>query len=309
MIDLQRCLLLVSVLVAIGCARQVTAQNEFSRQVAMGTLGGRPMMLAQGTDVLSTDPAIREAADTDTEADKLVGVEPENEEAKKNESDNSGPDAAVGSTSSEATESQSGGFWGWITEALVWTRDTIRDVLMPLGVVALAVGLILFCFAAWLLNLVALPGNWLAIAMMAFYVWLGPEEGRWRLGLFSLVVAFALGLVGELIEFLAGAMGASRAGASRRATLMAIIGSIAGAILGGIVGLPIPVVGPVLAAILFGGLGATAGAMFAEWNNGKPWKENWRIGQAAFWGRTAGTVGKMLAGLAVLVVCVVGVLF
>ncbi|WP_286763482.1 MULTISPECIES: DUF456 domain-containing protein [Rhodopirellula] len=207
-----------------------------------------------------------------------------------------------------ATE-EAGGFWARVSDGLIWTRDTVRDVMMPIGVVALGIGLILACTLAWLLNLVALPGNWLAIALMALYAWLGPETGRWQLGLVSLAIAFVLGLVGELVEFLAGAMGASRAGASRRATMMAIVGSIIGAIVGGIVGLPIPVVGPVLAAILFGGLGATAGAMFAEWNDGKNWRDSWRIGQAAFWGRTTGTVGKMVAGLLVLVVCVFGVLF
>ncbi|WP_236696069.1 DUF456 domain-containing protein [Rhodopirellula islandica] len=206
-------------------------------------------------------------------------------------------------------EENSDGFWARLSNALVWARDTIRDVMMPIGVVALGLGLILVCTLAWLLNLVALPGNWLAIALMAFYVWLGPETGRWQLGMASLAIAFVLGLVGELVEFLAGAMGASRAGASRRATLMAIVGSILGAIVGGIVGLPIPVIGPVLAAILFGGLGATAGAMFAEWNDGKSWRDSWRIGQAAFWGRTTGTVGKMVAGLLILVVCAFGVLF
>ncbi|WDQ19167.1 DUF456 domain-containing protein [Rhodopirellula sp. P2] len=209
----------------------------------------------------------------------------------------------------QAAEEASGGFWARLSGALVWARDMIRDVMMPIGVVALGLGLILVCTLAWLLNLVALPGNWLAIALMAFYVWLGPETGRWQLGVASLAIAFVLGLVGELVEFLAGAMGASRAGASRRATLMAIVGSILGAIVGGIVGLPIPVIGPVLAAVLFGGLGATAGAMFAEWNDGKTWRDSWRIGQAAFWGRTTGTVGKMVAGLLILVVCAFGVLF
>ncbi|MEO9931529.1 DUF456 domain-containing protein [Rhodopirellula bahusiensis] len=217
----------------------------------------------------------------------------------------------VGFAQAEAisTEETDGGFWASVSDALVWTRDTVRDVMMPVGVVALGISLILACTLAWLLNLVALPGNWVAIALMALYAWLGPETGRWQLGLVSLAIAFLLGLVGELVEFLAGAMGASRAGASRRATLMAIVGSIIGAIVGGIVGLPIPVVGPVLAAILFGGLGATAGAMYAEWNDGKTWRDSWRIGQAAFWGRTTGTVGKMVAGLLVLVVCVIGVLF
>ncbi|MFG0265756.1 MAG: DUF456 domain-containing protein [Rhodopirellula sp. JB055] len=214
-----------------------------------------------------------------------------------------------GLSQNQVADETGDGWWDRLSNALVWVRDIIRDVLLPVGVVALGLGLILGCTLAWLLNLVALPGNWLAIALMAMYAWLGPETGRWQLGLASLTIAFVLGLVGELVEFLAGAMGASRAGASRRATLMAIVGSILGAIAGGIVGLPIPVVGPVLAAILFGGLGATAGAMFAEWNDGKAWRENWRIGQAAFWGRTTGTVGKMVAGLLILVVCAFGVFF
>lgn len=219
------------------------------------------------------------------------------------------PQSSTGQPPSQVAEETSGGWWDRISDGLVWVRDTIRDVLLPVGVVALGLGLILGCTLAWLLNLVALPGNWLAIALMALYAWMGPETGRWQLGLTSLAIAFVLGLLGELVEFLAGAMGASRAGASRRATLMAIVGSILGAIVGGIVGLPIPVVGPVLAAILFGGVGATAGAMFAEWNDGKAWRENWRIGRAAFWGRTTGTVGKMVAGLLILVVCAFGVFF
>lgn len=208
-----------------------------------------------------------------------------------------------------AMEEASDGFWAGVSDALVATRNAVRDVMMPVGVVALGVALIVACTLAWLLNLFALPGNWLAIALMALYAWLGPETGRWQLGLVTLAIAFVLGLVGELIEFLAGALGASRAGASRRATWMAIVGSIIGAVVGGVVGLPIPVVGPVLAAILFGGLGATVGAMLAEWNDGTSWRDSWRIGQAAFWGRTTGTVGKMVAGLLVLVVCVFGVLF
>ena len=172
----------------------------------------------------------------------------------------------------------------------------------------LALALLAACVAAWLLNLIALPGNWIAILLMAIYAWLGPEQGVVQLGVASLAIAFVLGLVGEGIEFAAGALGASRAGASRRATVAAIVGSVIGALTGGVIGIPIPVFGPILAAILFGGLGATAGAMLAEWNRGRPWRENWRIGQAAFWGRTAGTVGKMIAGLGILVVCVVALL-
>ena len=143
--------------------------------------------------------------------------------------------------------------------------------------------------------------------MLAFYVWLGPTEGRAAIGGTTLVISFVLALAGETIEFAAGALGAQRAGAGRRATTFAMLGSIIGAIAGAAIGLPVPVVGSVLAAMLFGGLGATAGAMYGHWSDGKPWKESWTIGHAAFWGRTFGTLGKMLTGLLIVVAVILGV--
>lgn len=186
--------------------------------------------------------------------------------------------------------------------------DAVRPAFTSGGTFVVAALLVLTCSAAWLLNLVALPGNWLAVFAMAVYAWLGPESGRAQLGLMPLGIAFLAAVLGEVVEFAAGAVGASRAGASRRGTIMAIAGSMVGAVAGGIIGLPIPVLGPVLAALLFGGLGASVGAMLAEWNDGKPWQENWRIGHAAFWGRTTGTFGKMLVGLVILLVCLISVL-
>jgi len=152
------------------------------------------------------------------------------------------------------------------------------------------------------LNLVSLPGNWVAIAALALYVWLGPKDGRAGIGLPVLVIVFVLGLLGEAIELLAAAMGAKRAGASRRSTLFALIGSMAGAIFGAFVGIPVPAVGSILAAILFGGAGATIGAMYGEWSDGRPWRESWAVGHAAFWGRTFGMLGKLAAGVAIVFV-------
>lgn len=194
--------------------------------------------------------------------------------------------------------------WQWITAA--W--ESTVGVAVSGGGVLLAILLVLVCVAAWLLNLITLPGNWLAVLVMAVYAWIGPETGRIALGVVPVAIVFIIAIIGEVFEFAAGAVGASKAGASRRATLYAIGGSIAGALVGGIVGLPIPILGPVLAALLFGGLGATAGAMLAEWNDGKPWRDNWRIGRAAFWGRTTGTAGKMVAGLAIILVCLFAVI-
>ncbi|MEM8912173.1 MAG: DUF456 domain-containing protein [Planctomycetota bacterium] len=195
----------------------------------------------------------------------------------------------------------------WSETATSWTI-WLQDVATIGGSIVLALMLVLLCAMAWLLNLLTLPGNWIAVAFIGIYVWLGPQDGAISISTATVGWAFAVALLGELLEFAAGAVGTKRAGASRRATLMAIVGSMVGAIAGGIVGIPIPVVGPMLAALLFGGFGATLGAIFAEWQDGRPWRENWRIGRAAFWGRTAGTVGKMIAGLTIVLMSIFGVL-
>ena len=173
----------------------------------------------------------------------------------------------------------------------------------------MAVGIVVLCLIGWALNLIALPGNWIAVALLAIYAWLGPSEGRAEIGFAVPAIAFAFALLGEIFEFAASAVGAKKAGASRRSTLLAMVGSMVGAIAGAFIGIPIPVVGPVIAAILFGGLGATAGAIYGEWSDGKNWRDSWSIGHAAFWGRTFGTLGKVSAGLAIVVAALIAVLF
>ena len=171
-----------------------------------------------------------------------------------------------------------------------------------------AIGLVVLCFVGWLLNLISLPGNWMAVALVVGYVWLGPQEGPAEIGYWVAGTVFGLALVGELVEFVAGASGASRAGASRRSTIYAVIGSMIGALVGGVIGVPVPIIGPLIAALLFGSLGATAGAMYGEWSDGKSWQESWVVGHAAFWGRLLGTFGKILVGAAMIVTVVLGVI-
>lgn len=178
----------------------------------------------------------------------------------------------------------------------------------PTGTALVAILLVLLCVIAWGSNLIALPGNWCAVLLLALYAWLGPQDSRASIGYVAVLTAFGCAMVGEILEFVAAALGAKRAGASRKSTLYAVLGSMTGAILGAIIGVPVPVVGSVLAAILFGGIGATAGAMYGEWTDGRPWKESWTIGHAAFWGRTFGTFGKISAGLVILLIAVAGVL-
>lgn len=168
--------------------------------------------------------------------------------------------------------------------------------------------LLLLCGLCWLLNLVTLPGNWIMVLAGAVYALCVPLEGRWALSWPTLIAIFTLAALGELIEFFAGAAGAKKAGASRKSIVYSIIGSLVGAVCGAIVGVPIPVIGSLIAAILFGGLGATAGAMYGEWTDGRPWKDTWAIGHAAFWGRTLGVAGKLICGGLALIVILIGVL-
>lgn len=190
----------------------------------------------------------------------------------------------------------------FLAETTSWTAW-----LEPTGTVLIAITVVMLCMIAWAGNLIALPGNWAAVLVLLVYAIFGPETGKASMGYAPVIAAFCFALLGEGFEFVAAALGAQKAGASRKATLLAMIGSMAGAILGAIVGLPVPIVGQVLAAILFSGLGATLGAMLGEWSNGSSWRESLPIGHAAFWGRTFGTLGKVAAGAVIVVIAMISV--
>ena len=51
-----------------------------------------------------------------------------------------------------------------------------------------------------------------------------------------------------------------------------------------------------------------AGAMLGEWWKGSDWDTTWQIGQAAFWGRLFGTLGKITLGSAILVIVLAALL-
>ncbi len=169
------------------------------------------------------------------------------------------------------------------------------------------VALILLGLCAWLCNFISLPGNWIAAALVVVYHFFGPQDQQIAVGMSEMVAAIGFAIFGEVLEFAAAALGASKAGGSRKATVLSIVGSMVGAIVGAIVGVPIPVVGSVVAALLFGALGATAGAVLGEWMNGKQWRDTLSVGHAAFWGRLIGTIGKLFAGVMILLVMVLSV--
>jgi uncharacterized protein YqgC (DUF456 family) len=163
--------------------------------------------------------------------------------------------------------------------------------------------LVVSCTAAWLLNLVALPGNWIMIGAAVLFTALMPlAEGRgvtWKM----IIVLAILAVAGEIIEFAAGAAGAAKQGASRRAIALSMFGAIIGSIFGVSAGSAIfPVIGSLIGAVLGGAAGAFAGAYLGEAWKGRDEPARTAAGRGAFFGRIWGTVGKVAVGAVMLAV-------
>ena len=159
-----------------------------------------------------------------------------------------------------------------------------------------AIALVFACGLAWLTTLVALPGNWLIVGCAALFAWLlSPESGRgitWT----TVAVLAGLALLGEVVEFAAGATGAAKQGASKRGVALAMVGALVGSVLGIAVGSPIPILGQFVMALLGGAAGAFFGAYLGEAWKGRPHDARIAVGRGAFTGRIWGTFGKLTIG-------------
>lgn len=174
--------------------------------------------------------------------------------------------------------------------------------------VGLLLLLILALVVGWCMTMLSMPGNWVMVGVVGLFAWLSPASGP-NIGWPVFFVLVGLAVVAELLELAASALGASRAGGSRRGAMLAIFGSMVGAIVGAMVGLPIPLVGSLIAAIVFAGLGAMVGAMLGETWKGRTLAETWKVGQAAFWGRLLGALAKTGIATAMLVVALAAGIF
>lgn len=169
---------------------------------------------------------------------------------------------------------------------------------------------VLLCAAAWFTSVFTLPGNWFVVALAAGFAWLFPKDVD-GYGISWMVVgaAVAIAVVGEVIEFAAGAAGAAKQGASKRAVLLALVGALVGSILGVMIGTPVPIVGSFLMALLGGACGAFAGAYLGEMWKGRAEHERRAVGQGAFVGKLWGTLGKLACGAVMVAVLTVDAFF
>lgn len=140
-------------------------------------------------------------------------------------------------------------------------------------------GMILAGLAGTVLPL--LPSTPLMFAGMLLLAW---HENFVRLGWPSLSLLFILMLISSVLDYLAGAMGAKRVGASQYAIWGALLGSIVG-LLGGLPGL---ILGPFL--------GAAAGEMLAR----KDLIQAGKVGVASGIGMLLGAIAKVGLALAML---------
>jgi uncharacterized protein len=150
-----------------------------------------------------------------------------------------------------------------------------------------------------LLVAVNLPGTWIMLALAVaielldrFYLTADPPVTfGWRI----IIICAVLAVLGEILEFISGALGTKFGGGTRRGMIWAVIGGIAGAILFTPV-IPVPLIGTLIGALI----GTFAGAMFGEITAAEPRSVRGSIipASGATFGRILGTLGKVCIAVA-----------
>jgi len=164
-----------------------------------------------------------------------------------------------------------------------------------------AVLLFLGNMLAWISTALTLPGNWLIVLFTVLYAYFLPHGMEPRISWTVVWVILGLAVLGEIVEFAAGAAGAAQQGGTRRGMVLAVAGGILGSVAGAVIASPVPVIGPLIGALFGGAGGAFAGAWMGETGTERTSAERVAIGKGAFVGRLLGTAGKLVIGAIMLV--------
>ena len=166
--------------------------------------------------------------------------------------------------------------------------------------ITLIVVLLLVNAAGVVLTALQLPGTWLMLIATGAFAWWRWGEERFSYGWWPLAIMVGLALLGELVEFVAGALGSRTAGGSKRGAAISVVTAILGAIAGSVF-IPIPIVGTLLGA----GLGAGVGALLGDRWAGHEWGAAWKGAGGAAVGKLSGAVGKLAIAAAMWLVSAV----
>lgn len=138
------------------------------------------------------------------------------------------------------------------------------------------------------LTLLQLPGTWIMLLILLVASWMH-GHGFSSIEVTTLIVMTLLATLGEIIEFIASAIGSRKAGGSKRGATLSLIGGVAGALLGTFL-LPIPIIGTLAGACVGAGLGSLGGDKWA----GRQWKAAVTSGTGAALGKLGGTLAKVV---------------
>ena len=156
------------------------------------------------------------------------------------------------------------------------------------------------------LVLLQLPGAWIMLALAGLIEWLDrlylPPDNQQTFDWWVLGASLALLLIGEVVEFIAGVLGAKKAGSSTRGMVGALIGGIVGVFVFTPVLFFIPIFGALVGAVLGTFIGAVVGELSAERST---ITGSIKPAIAAPIGRVIGTMSKLALAMAVWLVLTV----
>ena len=157
--------------------------------------------------------------------------------------------------------------------------------------------------ACLLIVVIGMPGTWIMIGLAIGLEFLqrlwAPAGSEYMFSIWVFVAVILIAALGEFREFVAGAFGAKKGGASKRGMLGALIGGVLGAIIGTFI-IWIPFVGSLIGALL----GCAGGAIIGEFNASRETtlKDTIKPAAGAVIGRILGTLAKLPCALAVWVI-------
>lgn len=168
--------------------------------------------------------------------------------------------------------------------------DTASDILIWV----LAGLLILLNLASVALVIFQLPGSWVMLALTGLFAlgqtwFVGWDADAVMISVWTILAMLALAIIGEIVEMLAGAQGAKKAGGTKTAAVLAIVGGVVGALLGTVL-IPVPIVGTILGACI----GAGAAALTGDLLRGRNIEQASLTARGAAVGKLWGTLAKMV---------------
>lgn len=145
-----------------------------------------------------------------------------------------------------------------------------------------------------MMTMVSLPGNMMIVLTGVVY---GYYNDFQQVNYFVLAVVGGLFVLSEVVEFLAGMLGAKKEKASKRAIIAAFFGTFAGGIGGTLI---LPIIGSIAGALI----GAFVSAAVAEYTKEKDEEQAKRVAMGVLKGQIFGMILKTTTAVAMVVILI-----